>query len=104
MRQQLKNLWLDDTGALISMEYLFVATILVIGTIIGLATLRDAINVELTELANAVMALSQGFTVSGQTNGANSTDGSQAIDTSATYGPPTLTPPSFPSIIDVPPY
>jgi hypothetical protein len=33
MRQLLRTLWADDRGALIAMEYLFVATILVIGIV-----------------------------------------------------------------------
>jgi hypothetical protein len=104
MRHLLKNLWNDDTGALIATEYLFVATILVIGTILGLATLRDAVNVELTELSNAILALSQGYSVSGQSQGSNSTDGSQANDSPQTASNPIAVPPAFPSTIDVPMY
>ena len=106
MRNLLKKLWADDAGALIAAEFLFVATILVIGTVVGLAQLRDAVNVELTELGNAIMALSQGYTLSGQTvnGGSSATDGSQAIDTPGVAQGPTLAPPSAPSVIDVPPY
>ena len=53
MRQLLRRLWSDDRGALIASEYLFVATVLVLGIVVGLADLRTAINVELTELGNA---------------------------------------------------
>ena len=67
VKSMLKNLWVDDRGALIAMEFLFVATILVIGTVVGLVSVRNAVNAELTELANAILALSQGFTISGQT-------------------------------------
>src|SRR5579884_1428341 len=55
------RLWDDDGGALIAMEFLFVATILVIGIIVGLVGLRDAVVAELTELGNAVLALNPGF-------------------------------------------
>src|SRR3984893_9591498 len=99
MRQLLLKLWNDDRGALIAMEYLFVATILVIGTIVGLTSVREAINTELGELANALLALSQGYTISGQSGAGASTDGSQAIDTASTVADPTLTPPSCPSSI-----
>jgi hypothetical protein len=96
------KLWNDDKGALISMEYLFVATILVIGVVVGLTAVREAVNVELTELANALLALSQGFTVSGTSGSGGSTDGSQAIDFPGLLNPPVLTPPAIPSVIDVP--
>jgi Flp pilus assembly pilin Flp len=104
MQQTLRQLWHDDRGALIATEYLFISTILVIGTIIGLTNLRDAINVELTETANALLALSQGFTISGTSGSAGSTSGSQAIDTPGQSGPMTLTPPAIPSVIDVTPF
>jgi len=96
-----ERLWNDDAGALIAMELLFVATILVIGIIVGLAGLRDAIVVELTELGNAILALSQGYTISGLTGCCSATDGSQAIDNPSLLVPPTCTPPAIPSIIDV---
>jgi hypothetical protein len=60
---------------LIATEYLFVATILVIGSVVGLTSVRDAINAELSELANAMLALSQGYTISGVSGCAASTDG-----------------------------
>jgi hypothetical protein len=97
----LKKLWSDDTGALIAAEYLFVATILVIGIIVGLASVRDAVNSELAELANAYMALSQGYILSGQSGCCSATDGSQAIDTPALVPDPTCTVPAIPSAIDV---
>ena len=102
MRNMMRKLWSDDQGALIATEYLFVATITVIGTVVGLTNIRDSINAELTELGNAILALSQGFTVSGTTGGGGGSDGSQAIDTPGTLTGPTLTPPAIPSVIDVP--
>lgn len=54
----LLKIWDDDAGALISLEFLFVATILVLGMSVGLTSLRQAINTELIELANAILALS----------------------------------------------
>jgi hypothetical protein len=68
-----------------------------------LTSLREAINAELTELGNAILALSQGFAISGTSGAGGSTDGSQAIDTPSTLPSPTLTPPAFPSVIDVTP-
>jgi Flp pilus assembly pilin Flp len=95
------RLWNDDDGALIAMEFLFVATILVIGIIVGLSGVRVAINAELTELGNAILALSQGYILAGETGCCASTDGSQAIDTPQLLTPPVCTPPAIPSVIDV---
>lgn len=97
----LKKLWSDDAGAIIAAEYLFVATILVIGIIVGLASVRDAVNTELAELANAYLALSQGYILSGQSGCCSATDGSQTIDTPALVPDPTCTVPAIPSAIDV---
>lgn len=103
MSQMLKKLWSDDHGALIAMEFLFVATILVIGIIAGLSSVRSAVNVELSELANAILALSQGYTIQGQQGCCASTDGSQAIDTPSTVPEVLCTPPAIPSLIDLTP-
>ncbi|HYV34591.1 MAG TPA: hypothetical protein VE988_02740 [Gemmataceae bacterium] len=96
-----KKLWQDDNGALLSAEYLFMATILVIGIVVGLAGVRDAINIELTELGNALLALSQGFTINGTTGNGGSSDGSQATDTPGKLTPPSATAPSVSSDINV---
>ncbi|MFO0845107.1 MAG: hypothetical protein U0797_22420 [Gemmataceae bacterium] len=101
MSQMMKKLWSDDQGALIAMEFLFVATILVIGIIAGLSSVRSAVNVELSELANAILALSQGYTIAGQQGCCASTDGSQAIDTPSTVPDVLCTPPAIPSVIDL---
>jgi Flp pilus assembly pilin Flp len=103
MQHLLRNLWKDDAGALIASEFLFIATILVIGIVVGLTNVREAINAELTELGNAILALSQGYAFSGTSGGAGFVDGSQAIDTPALLPESTLTPPAFPSLIDVQP-
>ena len=96
MRKLLATCWKDDCGALISMEFLFVATILVIGVVVGLTAVRNAVNAELTELANAILALNQGFTISGQSGCAASTEGSQAIATPVTIPCPVNVPPTTP--------
>ena len=103
MRKLFAQLWSDDCGALIATEFLFVATILVIGIVVGLTNVRNAVNVELSELANAYLALSQGYTVSGQSGCCSSTDGSAAVDTPSLVTQPTCTPPSNVSIIDLVP-
>jgi hypothetical protein len=101
MNRLFTKLWNDDAGALIAMEFLFVATILIIGIIVGLVNLRGAINAELSELGNAILALSQGYTISGTSGCCASTDGSEAIDTAGSVTPPTCVAPSDPIVINV---
>jgi hypothetical protein len=95
------KLWNDDAGAMIASEYLFVVTILIIGTIVGLAAVREAINTELGEVANALLALSQGYTISGVQGAGATIDGSMTIDTPGYIQDPTSTPPAIPSVIDM---
>jgi len=75
------KLWKDDCGALIATEWVFVATILVLGAITGLVAVRNAVNQELAALANAVLALNTSYSFSGQSFCQENTDGSQNIDT-----------------------
>jgi hypothetical protein len=77
----IRKLWNDDCGALIATEWVFVGTILVLGIITGLVAVRQAVISELTEFANAVMALNQSYSFSGQTNCEASTAGSSGSDT-----------------------
>jgi len=100
MKQLFARLWKDDAGAIIASEFLFVVTILVIGIIVGLANVRDAVVTELSELANALLALSQGYSISGQEGCCSMTDGSEAIDTPALVPDPICIPPAIPSVID----
>lgn len=101
MKRVFDRLWNDDEGALIAMEFLFVATLLVIGITVGLSGVRVAVNAELTELGNAILALSPGYSISGQIGCCASTDGSQAIWTPTLLTPPVCTPPAIPSVITV---
>jgi hypothetical protein len=96
-------LWYDDRGALIASEFLFVATILVIGIIVGLSAVRSAVNTELSELANAILALSQGYSISGMEGCCAAVDGSQAIDSPSLVDPLACTEPAIPSVIDLVP-
>jgi Flp pilus assembly pilin Flp len=65
MRKLMLKLWNDDAG-IVALEYLLVATIVGLGLVVGLAALEKALNAELTELGNAIGALSQGYSVAGE--------------------------------------
>src|SRR4051794_19931494 len=80
------NLWKDETGFIVSMELLFVATILILGLIVGWTLLENSLKSELAELSNAVTGLSQAYTISGQSGCAGATQGSFVFDTPGTAG------------------
>jgi Flp pilus assembly pilin Flp len=65
MSNLLQRLWKDEGGALISIEWVFVATILVIGVTTGLVAVRNAVNSELVEVANAFTSLCQSYFFTG---------------------------------------
>ena len=53
MRELLKKLIQDESGIIVSSEIVLVGTILVIGCIVGLASLSYAVNNELNDVAQA---------------------------------------------------
>jgi Flp pilus assembly pilin Flp len=53
MRDIVRNLWTDDNGALIATEWLFIATIMVIGLVVGLVYIRNAVTSKQSEFAQA---------------------------------------------------
>jgi hypothetical protein len=75
-RSLLSHLWDDDCGALISVEWVVVATILVLGIIPGLVAIRAGVLSELTEWANSVLSLDQSYSFSGQELTCNEPDSS----------------------------
>src|SRR5262245_43222720 len=59
------RLWKDDDGFIISAELVLIATILVIGLIVGLTAVRASITSERTEVGQAFGGLDQGYSFSG---------------------------------------
>ena len=101
----LKNLWNDDAG-IVAIEYLFVATIVGIGVTVGLENARVGINVELSELSEALMGLNQGYFVGSQTGDNGVTDASDVVDLGtpdATYTSPSAGALTSSQIVDVTP-
>jgi hypothetical protein len=85
--RHLFKLWNDDCGSgLLTGEWLFLFAILVLGLITGLVAVRQALLSELVETAQAIMALNESYSFSGQTNCESSTAGSSASDSTATIG------------------
>lgn len=54
---KLAGFWRDDSGALLSSEYLILGTILTIGLIVGISAAQIAINEEFDDYAHAIDGL-----------------------------------------------
>jgi hypothetical protein len=76
-----RRLWADEAGFVISSELVLVATILVIGMIVGLTELRNQVLQELTDVALAIGCISQTYTYSTVTGHTAATAGSAFQDT-----------------------
>jgi Flp pilus assembly pilin Flp len=76
----LHRLWNDQRGFVISTELVLIATIMVIGLIAGLTTLRDQVVQELGDVASAIGAINQSYSFSGVTGHSSSTAGSVYAD------------------------
>ena len=59
----LKQLWNDERGFVNSAELILIATLAVIGLIVGLATFRDAVFQELADTGAAVGQVNQSYSV-----------------------------------------
>ena len=57
----LRQLWNDEAGFIISSELILVATILVIGMIVGLSQVQTAVVQELADVASAIGHLNQSY-------------------------------------------
>lgn len=61
----LTRLWIDDSGFIISAELVLVATLLVIGLIVGLSEAQHAVVGELNDIGDAIGKLNQSYMYSG---------------------------------------
>ena len=62
-----KRMWNDEAGFVISAELILVATIAVLGMVVGLSEVSYAINEELEDVGSAFGAMSQSYCYSGVT-------------------------------------
>jgi len=76
----LKRLWNDEAGAIVSAEIVLVATILVIGMVVGLKSVRDAVVTELADIGQAIANIDQSYSYSGIDGHASGTAGSFFLD------------------------
>jgi Flp pilus assembly pilin Flp len=65
MRSVLLRLWRDDSGALLSFEWILLATILVLAMVVGLKSVQQAVLNEFEDLAGAIGSINQTYNYSG---------------------------------------
>ena len=80
MQQLVKQLWRDEAGFVVSTELVLIATIVVIGMVTGLTTVRDAVVTELADVAGAVAEIDQSYSWGAITAHCASTAGSEFVD------------------------
>ncbi len=81
----LKRFWRDQRGVVATTDLILIATILVLGTIVGLATLRNSVVQEFGDLATAIGNLNQGYEYTGNEFGNPATDASYATVEGSSY-------------------
>ena len=57
-----QRLWTDSSGFIISGDYILLTTILVIGMVVGVVTLRDQFVQELGDISDSIESLDQSYT------------------------------------------
>ena len=60
-----RRLWADDGGFIISAELVLIATILVIGLIVGLVSIRNQVVQELVDVGQAIGSICQSYAYAG---------------------------------------
>ena len=61
----IKRLWKDEAGFVVSTELILVATLVVIGMVVGLSTVRDSVTNELADVAGAIDDVNQSYSIEG---------------------------------------
>ena len=70
----------DERGVIISSELVMVATILVIGLVVGMAALRDAVTSEISDVAGAIQDVNQSYTIGSVTGHSTAVAGFDFVD------------------------
>jgi len=78
--QMTQRLWNDDAGFIVSTELALIATILVIGLIVGITSIRDQVVQELADIGGMISQLNQSYSFSAITGHHSSTAGSFGVD------------------------
>ena len=74
------RLWSDEAGFVVSTELMIVATVLVIGMLVGLVSIREQIVQELADVAEAISEFDQSFSFAAVSGHTSSTAGADFVD------------------------
>lgn len=61
----LKNLWMDQAGAVVSIEMVMICTIAVLALIVGWTEIAVSVTTELNDISNSLGAFNQSFAFTG---------------------------------------
>jgi Flp pilus assembly pilin Flp len=59
IRELMTRLWKDESGSIIATEYLMLGTVVAIGSVGGMTTIRDTVNEEYQEYGNTLREVRQ---------------------------------------------
>jgi len=57
----IRTFWNDQSGFIVSLELILIATVIVLGLIVGMSEIAVSVNTELNDISNAVGALVQSY-------------------------------------------
>jgi len=80
MLHVLNRLWKDEDGFIISTELILIATILVMGLVVGLSQIASEVNEELGDIAAAIGVLDQSYSFAGISGHHGAVNGSVWLD------------------------
>ena len=80
MNALLSQLMADEAGFIVSAELVLIATILVLGMVVGLSEVANGINQELEDVGSAFGRVNQSYYFAGFTGHKGTIDGSQFSD------------------------
>ena len=75
-----RQFWRDEVGFVVSSELILAATILVIGSVVGLGTMRDAVMAELADVGGAIGDIDHSFSFGAVTTSCGTVNGSIFVD------------------------
>ena len=80
MVKYLRRLWIEEEGVIISSELVLFSTVVVVGMLTGMQTVRDAVVEELGDFANAIGNINQSYHFAAVTGHHSATAGSFLFD------------------------
>lgn len=90
MLNLVKTFWNDERGFVNSAELILIATLAVIGLIVGLATMRDAVTQEMADTGAAVGEVNQSYSVLVNSNNINDPNNGPQITSTGANGTVTV--------------